>query len=191
MNTSSQSLSSSNYNRKLLLLEDDPVFARTLCRQLNSKGFHCEHLDDVAHLLTRCAEFAPEIILLDMNLGDTNSLPYIAELRQQQPKAKIIVVTGYASIATTVTAIKSGADDYLPKPINLSSLLNLIDDSRTDRTSNQVTDESQRLSPDRLEWEYIQKVLDDNKGNISETARQLNMHRRTLQRKLAKKPTQV
>jgi two-component system response regulator RegA len=120
---------------------------------------------------------------MDLKLDTESSLAHIATARKACPKARIIMVTGYASIATTVEAIKQGADDYLPKPVSVDDILRKY---VGDETMASPTEEV--LSPRRLEWEHIQRVLQDNGGNISKTAEQLSMHRRTLQRKLQKKP---
>ena len=175
---------------KLLLVEDDIAFARVLCRQLSQKGYEVTHLAELSHLLASCQSIMPEAVILDMNLGTDSSLPMITNIRTILPTSKIILVTGYASIATTVTAIKAGADDYLPKPIELASLLKILTTEQgiTKPVEKVQPAQNTLTSPERIEWEYIQRVLQENMGNISATARQLNMHRRTLQRKLAKKP---
>ena len=184
---------------KVLLLEDDSAFARVLARQLGQYDYQVQHIVQLCELMPVGQSFQPDIVLLDMNLGNESSIPQINALRQLLPKSKIILVTGYASIATTVAAIKAGADDYLPKPIELKALLGIIGNeaSSSESQTNDNTLATNHLtsnilaSPERLEWEYIQRVLGDNQGNVSATARQLNMHRRTLQRKLSKKPVQV
>lgn len=174
---------------KLLLLEDDIAFAGVLARQLTRRDFQVQHIDQLDALLPACQRWQPEAVILDMNLGSESSLPLITRVREALPQSKILLVTGYASIATTVTAIKAGADDYLPKPIELSSLLAaLASDKQTPEPCDTPTAPQTLTSPERIEWEYIQRVLQENQGNVSATARQLNMHRRTLQRKLAKKP---
>ncbi|REL25420.1 response regulator [Thalassotalea euphylliae] len=177
---------------KLLLLEDDIAFAGVLARQLSRKGYQVEHIDQLDALLPSCQSWQPDAVVLDMNLGTDSSLPLIQRVRAVLPSSKIVLVTGYASIATTVTAIKSGADDYLPKPIELSSLLAVLGDNQQTKSDAETDHSAQQVktltSPERIEWEYIQRVLQENQGNVSATARQLNMHRRTLQRKLAKKP---
>lgn len=186
---------------RLLLVEDDESYANVLSRRLEKQGFDIKHLSCTDHILSFCQTWLPEVVILDMNLGSHSSLPLISDIRQRLPSAKILLVTGFASIATTVKAIKSGADDYLPKPLDLTSLLTAISKESDKHISQQsMAHAAQKradqhhflaqpmLSPERLEWEYIQRVLSDNQGNISQTARQLNMHRRTLQRKLAKKP---
>jgi two-component system response regulator RegA len=114
----------------------------------------------------------------------------ISPLRQSLPDVVMVLLTGYASIATAVEAIRLGADNYLAKPVDTTTLLSALTESmmKGDKVDIQELDE-QPLSPKRLEWEHIQQVLNMNKGNVSVTARQLGMHRRTLQRKLLKKPT--
>ncbi len=121
---------------------------------------------------------------MDLKLDNETSLHNIKDAREIYPTAKIFMITGFASIATTVEAIKQGADDYLPKPVTVDDILSLY---RGDSANTKNNDKP--LSPKRLEWEHIQRVLKDNDGNISRTAAQLNMHRRTLQRKLQKKPS--
>lgn len=170
---------------KILLLDDDQSYGAVLKRQLTRKQFDVCYISEGAELLDQCESFKPDCVLLDLNLGNSSSLPYISNVRQRLPNAKILMVTGYASIATTVSAIKAGADDYLPKPIDLTNLIAAIG-GQTENVQNEAN--TQVMSPERLEWEHIQRVLAECDGNISETARQLNMHRRTLQRKLAKKP---
>ncbi|MFD2167523.1 response regulator transcription factor [Thalassotalea euphylliae] len=171
----------------LLLLEDDNAFARVLSRQLAKQQYDVTHIEQVQQLLPTAKTLTPDVVLLDMNIDGDSSIPMIGELRALLPASKIILVTGYASIATTVAAIKAGADDYLPKPIDIQALLNILNSG--DSSSSEIEATSDTLSsPERMEWEYIQRVLNDNKGNISATARQLNMHRRTLQRKLSKRP---
>ena len=127
-----------------------------------------------------------EYAVLDLNLGNCTSLDLILPLRERNPDMRILVLTGYASIATAVRAIKLGADNYLAKPADTDEILTaLLSDPEPDADA-----ELQPMSVRRLEWEHIQKVLEQNNGNISATARQLNMHRRTLQRKLQKRPVQ-
>ncbi|WP_406663909.1 response regulator transcription factor [Gallaecimonas sp. GXIMD1310] len=166
----------------LLLLEDDLPLAATLSRILGSKGFVVTHVSDTAQLLANAMALKPAVVLLDMKVGDSTSLPLIEPLRTALPTTRILVVTGYAAIATAVAAVKAGADDYLPKPLDMASLLAAINGEDNDPAMLKP------LPPARLEWEHIQKVLAEHDGNISATARVLGMHRRTLQRKLAKKP---
>lgn len=139
-----------------------------------------------------------DVILLDMRLGDESGLGLISPLLANHPNAKIIVITGYASLATAVDAIKQGAANYIAKPIDVKSVHKVICDSLKNEQTNTGQDEAgaaeipeMPLSLKRLEWEHIQRVLDENNGNISQTANQLGMHRRTLQRKLKKHAPQA
>lgn len=170
----------------LLLIEDEQSFAEVLKRRLQSKGFDVEIALSTEQGLEKSLALKPTHIVLDMKIGDNNGLHILPQLREQLPKSRIILLTGYASIATAVDAIKSGADDYLSKPVDTSSLLAALNGQKSSPTET----ESQSMSPARMEWEHIQQVLKQNSGNISATARQLGMHRRTLQRKLLKKPSQ-
>ncbi|WP_115719498.1 response regulator transcription factor [Gallaecimonas mangrovi] len=167
---------------KLLLLEDDVALGQTLQRVLKRKGFDVSYLESSDTLVETATSLQPAVVVLDLKLKEGTSLPFIAPLRSLLPQARILVVTGYAAIASAVAAIKAGADDYLPKPLDTASLLAAIGGEA------QQTAASLPLPPARLEWEHIQKVLADNDGNVSATARALGMHRRTLQRKLAKHP---
>ena len=122
-----------------------------------------------------------------MKLGADDGLALIEPLRRAHPRMRIVVLTGYASIATAVKAIKLGADDYLAKPVTASAVAAVLERGTPAKPENEPLEP---MSPRRLEWEHVQRVLADHDGNISATARTLRMHRRTLQRKLAKKPTQ-
>jgi two-component system response regulator RegA len=133
-------------------------------------------------------QFVPTHIVLDMKLAEHNGLSLIKPLRQLLPQVHMVLLTGFASIATAVEAIRLGADNYLAKPVDTQTLLNALSVS-AETTTTYDDIEEQPLNPKRVEWEHIQQVLANNNGNVSETARQLGMHRRTLQRKLLKKPT--
>ena len=171
----------------ILLLEDDLAFATALIAGFARQQHQCSHEFDCANLLARELEQEQfDLVLLDLKLAEQTSLGIIPELRQRLPQAKIIMITGFASIATTVEAIKNGADDYLPKPVNVADILKLMAAPQPNDHADQ--NDAPTMSPKRLEWEHIQRVLSENDGNISRTAKQLNMHRRTLQRKLQKKP---
>lgn len=169
---------------KVLIIEDDEVFSSILARRLSQHQFICTTVNTGSDALLKSKQLLPDIVLLDLHLADESGLQYIALLRTNLPKSKIILLTGYASIATAVEAIKLGADEYLAKPIDTQLLLNAIAGNPTKSTSHIPT----TLSSEQLEWEHINQVLKFNNGNISATARQLSMHRRTLQRKLQKKP---
>ena len=170
----------------ILLLEEDQDYAEVLMRLVIKRG-HKIHWVETVKAFTECLLPSQQydLILMDLKLEGETSLKTIKIAREYCPQAKILMVTGYASIATTVEAIKQGADDYLPKPVTVDDILAFYYQNQDCRPNI----EEKPLSPKRLEWEYIQRVLQDNDGNISRTAEQLNMHRRTLQRKLQKRPT--
>lgn len=174
---------------KLMIVDDDPVFRQVLARAMASRGFDVETAHDRESALAVAGRMRPQYCVLDLKLGEHNGLNLIADLRQQAPGVRILLLTGYASIATAVEAIKRGAHDYLAKPVDADAVVRAL------TGEPQHTAEPEKTSPPkaplalrRLEWEHIQRVLNECDGNISETARRLGMHRRTLQRKLAKHP---
>ncbi len=175
---------------KLLIIEDDVNLATTLARRFTKHGFACELAHNKEQAMQKLNAVDASHYLVDLKLGDDNGLTLIKPIRTQFPTARIVLLTGFASIASAVEAIRLGADDYLPKPVDFNSLFKTILGDAEANPSLEDTKPSQVMSPERLEWEHIQHVLHSNNGNISETARQLNMHRRTLQRKLQKKPVQ-
>jgi two-component system response regulator RegA len=172
----------------LLLVDDDPVFVRVLGRALGTRGFtvHSAASPDeaVARLLGDDAVI-PDFAVLDLNLGGSSGLKLIGPVRQASPACRILVLTGYASISTAVDAIKLGADQYLAKPVEVDAIVRAL---LEEQAPDDADAGGETLSVSRLEWEHIQRVLTENEGNISATARALKMHRRTLQRKLAKRP---
>ena len=172
---------------KLLIVEDDVIFANTLNRRLTKHGFDCVQVDNNNDALLACHRHMPDYILLDMKLSQENTLSIITPLRKLRPQSRIILLTGFASIATAVDAIKLGADDYLSKPVDSQTLLATLKGSKAESIDVDNSNE-QTLSAEQVEWQHIQQVLKANQGNISATARQLSMHRRTLQRKLQKRP---
>ncbi|WP_440874602.1 response regulator transcription factor [Thalassotalea sp. PLHSN55] len=174
---------------KLLLVEDDTTFANTLKRRLEKHGFTCWHADTCNDALLACHRHLPDFILLDMKLHHESGLNLINPMRQLRPQSRIILLTGFASIATAVDAIKLGADDYLTKPVDTQTLLAALNPKAAKTEPVISQDEDKVLSAEQVEWEHIQQVLKFNNGNVSATARQLSMHRRTLQRKLQKRPT--
>jgi len=177
-------------SHKLLIIEDDFALAGVLDRRMSRHGFCCLQAYDASHALLQARQFKPTHILLDMKLAHDNGLTLISPLRQTLPDVVMVLLTGYASIATAVEAIRLGADNYLAKPVDTATLLSALTDSHINKEVADINElNEQPLTPKRLEWEHIQQVLNINKGNVSVTARQLGMHRRTLQRKLLKKPT--
>lgn len=173
---------------KVLIIEDDEVFAASIQRRLKKHEYACQHTVNCSDALLLCRQFLPDVILLDMHLDGDSGLRIIEPMRNILPKTKIILLTGYASIATAVESIKLGADEYLAKPVDTQTLLSAI----TGKTSTPVIEQKvETLSSEQIEWEHIQQVLKFNEGNVSAAARQLSMHRRTLQRKLKKRPSTV
>lgn len=176
---------------KILIVDDDQVFCQLLEKGLNRLGYQSSTAFNGTQALK--ARLPIDVILLDMRLGDESGLGLIQPLLENHPKAKIIVITGYASLATAVDAIKQGAVNYIAKPIDVKSVHKVIQDSLSDDHSSEEQLQAETnassetpFSLKRLEWEHIQRVLEENNGNISQTANQLGMHRRTLQRKLKK-----
>lgn len=168
----------------IMYVEDDAVLAAVTVRALNRRGFAVDLFTTVKAAREGCNATACAWALLDLKLEDGSSMELIEHLLQQNPALKIVVLTGYASIATAVQAIKLGAINYLAKPATIEQILHAFCEEHI--SSNESVDNVLPLR--RIEWEHIQQALADNAGNISATARQLKMHRRTLQRKLGKKP---
>jgi two-component system response regulator RegA len=170
----------------ILIVDDDDVFRAALGRAFARRGFTPLLAADseTAYAITR--EQKPYACVLDLKLGAESGLHLLPELLRLQPTMRIVVLTGYASIATAVDAVKQGALNYLAKPADADEILAAIQ-LNTNVARSEVL-QTQPMSVDRLEWEHIQKVLAEHAGNISETARTLGMHRRTLQRKLQKRP---
>lgn len=168
-----------------LIVDDDQVFAETLARGLKRRGHHAAIAVDAAEAL-RIAGSGADRVVLDLRLGEDSGLRLLPALRRMLPAARIVILTGFGSIATAVQAIHEGADDYLPKPIRLADVLRAFEPPAP--AYQAAADAYEPMSPRRLEWEHLQRVLAEEDGNVSRAARRLGMHRRTLQRKLAKKP---
>ena len=173
---------------RFLILDDSIVFATTLARSLTRRGFEVQVAHSGADALQEALQTSFDFVTIDLQLQHDSGLLWISQLREALPRARILVLTGYASIATTVQAMKLGADNYLAKPVNVDSILSALQNDGVIDAFPSVTTCAPPLTVERLEWEHIQRVLLEHDGNISSTARALNMHRRTLQRKLAKKP---
>ncbi|MGI4815380.1 MAG: response regulator transcription factor [Janthinobacterium lividum] len=175
-------------NLNFLIVDDDTVFAGVLARSLTRRGYIVHQAHDGASAVKLADAVAFGNITVDLHLGDSSGLQWLATLRSLQTTARILVLTGYASIATAVQAVKEGADNYLAKPANVETILNALSANASARQAENALENPKPLPVQRLEWEHIQRVLFDNGGNVSATARALNMHRRTLQRKLGKRP---
>jgi two-component system response regulator RegA len=172
----------------VLIVDDDERFAMTLATALARRGYLAHVAHDAATALAAARAKDPDAAVVDLKLGADDGLALIEPLRRGHPRMRIVVLTGYASIATAVRAIKLGADDYLAKPVTASAVAAVLERGARQETADAMPLEP--MSPRRLEWEHIQRVLAEHDGNISATARTLRMHRRTLQRKLAKRPAQ-
>lgn len=176
---------------RMLVIDDDEAFNGVLCRALSRRGYSVIGARSAAEALAIAKQEQPSLIVLDLNLAGDSGLALVAPLKQLCPESRIVVLTGYASIATAVEAIKLGATHYLAKPVGVDELLTAFAVGETARgkaADNPPPPPSEPLSVERMEWEHIQRVMLDHNGNISATARALKMHRRTLQRKLGKRP---
>jgi len=169
----------------MLLVDDDPVFTRVLARAMSRRGYDVRIASNADEALEIALEHQPQLATIDLKMDGRSGLTLIPQLREQLPELKMLVLTGYASITTAVEAIKLGAVNYLPKPADADQILTALQQQSPDAD---IPVAETPMSVNRLEWEHIQKVLNEHDGNISATARALGMHRRTLQRKLAKRP---
>ena len=176
--------------RSVLIVDDDERFAATLAQALARRGWQTHVAHTVAAALAAAAAVEPAAAVVDLRLGDEDGLALVEPLRARHPALRIVVLTGYASIATAVKAIKLGADDYLAKPVTANAVADVLARGAAAGRGAETAPPTERMSPRRLEWEHIQRVLAEHDGNVSATARTLRMHRRTLQRKLAKRPIQ-
>jgi two-component system response regulator RegA len=169
--------------RSLLIVDDDKSFVQRLARAMESRGFEVTTAEAVTEGLQQVEKTSPAFAVVDLRLADGSGLEVISALKQRRPDARAIVLTGYGNIATAVNAIKAGAIDYLAKPADaddvVAALLAL--DGKTAEPPEHP------MSADRVRWEHIQRIYELCGRNVSETARRLNMHRRTLQRILAKR----
>lgn len=172
---------------RILIIDDDEHFTQVLSRNLERQQYGTTTAHNCTEALEQAAAFEPNWVILDLRLEQESGLSLIPKLIEQQPSCRIVVLTGYASIPTAVEAIKLGAHNYLHKPVSLQDLIAAFaDDPSTEKTEESSNTDNEVMSMQRLEWEHIQRVLAENEGNVSATARALNMHRRTLQRKLQK-----
>jgi two-component system response regulator RegA len=170
-------------DRTLLIVEDDKPFQQRLARAMETRGFSVRTADSVADGLHEVEAAAPAFAVVDMRLGDGNGLDVISALKKRRPDVRAIVLTGYGNIATAVDAVKLGAVDYIAKPADADDVVNAL----LATEGRKVEPPENPMSADRVRWEHIQRVYELCGRNVSETARRLNMHRRTLQRILAKR----
>ena len=170
-------------DRSLLIVEDDKSFLQRLARAMESRGFTVTTAESVADGLAQLETISPAFAVVDMRLEDGKGLDVISALKRRRPDARAIILTGYGNIATAVNAVKLGAVDYLSKPVDADDVvaaLLALDGRKAEPPQNP-------MSADRVRWEHIQRIYELCGRNVSETARRLNMHRRTLQRILAKR----
>jgi len=171
-------------SQTILIIDDDDVFAQTLKRSFFRRGYEAWTANNISEAREHFLKH-PCFAVIDLKIDDESGLSALNLLLENSPETKALILTGYSSISTAVKAIKLGAQNYLCKPANTDEIIKALTNPDT------ITDtviEDNPISVDRLEWEHIQRVLNEHDGNISATARALNMHRRTLQRKLQKRP---
>ena len=169
-------------DKTLLLLDDDAPLRTRLGRALEGRGFQVTLAGSVSEAISAVKSYAPAFAVLDMRLEDGSGLSVVEAIHAARPDAKVIMLTGYGNIASAVAAVKAGAVDYLPKPADADDVVRAL----LAREDGPAPPENP-MSADRVRWEHIQRVYELCGHNVSETARRLNMHRRTLQRILAKR----
>ena len=170
-------------DKSLLLLDDDAPLRTRLGRALESRGFEPVLVGSVAEAVEAVKARPPAFAVLDLRLDDGNGLQVVETIQKARPDARVVMLTGYGNIATAVAAVKAGAVDYLPKPADADDVLRAL----LARKDEAPAAPENPMSADRVRWEHIQRVYELCGHNVSETARRLNMHRRTLQRILAKR----
>lgn len=180
--------SSTDENPSLLLVDDDEDFLKALAAAMIKRDFLVTTANSAENAFELAKNDPPEFAVIDLKMSGNSGLVLVRQLASINAGTRIVVLTGYASVATAVEAIKLGATHYLAKPVDADEIV-----AAFERQSGNAEIElsSNPLSIDRLEWEHIQRVLTEHDGNISATARSLNMHRRTLQRKLSKNPSKI
>lgn len=174
---------SSPVDKSLVIVDDDAPFLQRLGRAMESRGFDVRTAQSVAEGIKLIKDQPPAFAVVDMRLDDGNGLDVLVELREHRDDSRAVVLTGYGNIATAVTAVKLGAVDYLAKPADADDVYNAL----LAPPGEQAEPPENPMSADRVRWEHIQRVYELCDRNVSETARRLNMHRRTLQRILAKR----
>lgn len=170
-------------DRTLLIVDDDEPLKNRLARAMERRGFDVATAESVAAAKERIAEMAPAYAVIDLRLGDGSGFDVVNILRETRPDSRVIMLTGYGNIATAVAAVKSGALDYLPKPADAD----MVQRALLAEGETLPAPPERPMSADRVRWEHIQRVYEQCNRNVSETARRLNMHRRTLQRILNKR----
>ena len=176
-------------NPTILVVDDDATFRTRLVRALSTRGYQTLEAGDVDTAIARAKQLKPARAIVDLRMPGKSGLDLISALMEIDDEIQILVLTGYGSIATAVEAVRRGAIDYLNKPVDTEQILAVFDRDRENAATSTATELTEsKPSLARVEWEHIQRVLSDCGGNISEAARQLGIHRRSLQRKLSKLP---
>jgi two-component system response regulator RegA len=170
-----------------LVVDDDEIFRNRLCRALCERKWEAEPASDGEHAVKFAQERSPDLVLLDLRMPGKSGLDVVQELRAIDSSMTIIILTGYGSIPTAISAVKRGADHYLSKPADADQILAVYETLHSAMNDGQETPQSVPTLA-RVEWEHMQRVISDCDGNISQAARLLGIHRRSLQRKLAKRP---
>ena len=170
-------------DRSLLIVDDDRPFLSRLVRAMEMRGFQVKMAESVADGISAIAAKPPAFAVIDMRLADGSGLDVMQQLKAKRPDSRGIILTGYGNIVTAVTAVKLGAFDYLAKPADADEIYSALMATRHDKAELPENP----MSADRVRWEHIQRIFELCGRNVSETARRLNMHRRTLQRILAKR----
>ena len=173
----------SRSDTSLLIVDDDKPFLQRLARAMETRGYIVDTADNVADGIRKVEAAPPAYAVVDMRLEDGNGLDVIELIRRRRPDSRMVVLTGYGNIATAVTAVKLGAVDYLAKPADADE----VHFALTREAGDKAPPPENPMSADRVRWEHIQRIYEMCDRNVSETARRLNMHRRTLQRILAKR----
>lgn len=172
----------------ILLVDDDEVFRTRLARALSERGYDVRTAENPSQAIALARDESPELALVDMRMPGGSGLELVRDLKGIDPATKIVVLTGYGSIATATDAMRLGATHYLPKPATVDEILAAFQRDEMPPLSEVAGEEATTPSLARTEWEHINRVLADSGGNVSEAARRLGLHRRSLQRKLQKYP---
>ena len=178
---------STEEKRSVLVVDDDDVFRTRLVRAFAERGLDARGADCAAAAVTSASADSPELAVVDLRMPDRSGLEVVRELKAIDPATSVVILTGYGSIATALEAVRLGATHYLTKPADADEILAAFD--RPNRPADSTPDvDRETPSLARAEWEHIQRVLTDCNGNLSQAARLLGLHRRSLQRKLSKRP---
>ncbi len=181
-------LPNNSHTPSILIVDDDDVLRNRLSRAFTERGFHVLAADNHDSALKLAQDDTPEFAVVDLRMNGPSGLALLRELRLLDPTTRVVILTGYGSIATAIEAVRQGAVSYLTKPSDVDDILRAFFPTPTEETTTTTGENVHTPSLARAEWEHINRVLGDVDGNISEAARRLGLHRRSLQRKLQKYP---